>query len=124
MENGALLTGIWSSVARFGSGPNAIEIFGSDGTIRYLSGTDAPGSGTILAAKAGDSALQEVEIPAADARAWTVEADFIAAVREGRRDPEPSFWDGLKYMEFTDAADRSMREGRAVDLPYDPSLAP
>ena len=124
MENGALFSGLWSGVAQFGAEPNAIEIFGSDGTIRYLSGTDAPGSGQILAARAGDSALREVAIPEAEARSWTVEADFIAAVRQGRRDPEPSFWDGLKYMEFTDAVDRSLREGRAIDLPYDPTLKP
>jgi predicted dehydrogenase len=62
-----------------------------------------------------------VEIPAAEARAWTVEADFVAAVREGKRDPEPSFWDGLKYMEFTDAVFKSAAEGHAVDLPYDPT---
>jgi predicted dehydrogenase len=122
MENGALFTGLWSGVARFGGEPNAIEIFGSDGTIRYLSGTDAAGSGKLLAARANESALREVEIPAAEARPWTVEADFIAAVRAGKRDPEPSFWDGLKYMEFTDAVDTSLREARAVDLPYDRTL--
>lgn len=122
MENGALFSGLWSAVAPFGAEPNAIEIFGSEGTIRYLSGTDAPGSGKILAAKAGESALRDISIPESETRSWTVEADFIAAVRTGQQDPEPSFWDGLKYMEFTDAAARSAGEGRAVDLPYDQDL--
>jgi predicted dehydrogenase len=121
LENGALFSGLWSGVARFGDSPNAIEVFGSEGTIRYLSGTDAPGSGQILAAKREEPELREVEIPAAEARAWTVEADFVAAVREGKRDPEPSFSDGLKYMEFTDAVFKSAAEGHAVDLPYDPA---
>lgn len=122
MENGAHFGGVWSGVARFGAEPNGIELFGSAGTIRYLSGTDAPGSGKVLVGKAGDPALHEVQIPESDAGKWTVEADFIKAVREGRREAPTSFWDGLKYMEFTDAMDKSIHEGRAVDLPYDPGL--
>ena len=122
LENGALFSGLWSGVARLGADLNAIEIFGSDGTIRYLSGTDTPGSGGILAAKTSESELREIPIPDDQARTWTVEADFIRAVRDGKRDPEPSFWDGLKYMEFTDAVFRSAAEGRAVDLPYDRQL--
>ena len=122
METGALFSGLWSGVAQFGDEPNAIEMFGSHGTIRYLSGTDAPGSGTILAAKVGEKELREVPVPDAEVRTWTVEADFVNAVREGKRDPEPSFFDGLKYMEFTDAAVRSAAEGRRVDLPYDKEL--
>jgi predicted dehydrogenase len=118
MENGALFSGLWSGIAKFGEGANAIEIFGSDGTIRYLTGTDAPGSGKILAGKAGDAEAHEVPIPEQEARRWTVEEDFIRAVREGKRDPEPSFHDGLKYMEFTDAVFRSVASGRAIDLPY------
>jgi predicted dehydrogenase len=124
MEDGALFSGLWSGVARFGEGPNAIEIYGSDGSIRYLSGTDAPGSGRVLAARTGDTELRDVPIPDAEAGRWTVERDFIAAVREGRPDPAPSFWDGLKYMEFTDAVFKSAAEGRAVDLPYEPELRP
>ncbi|HEV2121340.1 MAG TPA: Gfo/Idh/MocA family oxidoreductase [Chloroflexota bacterium] len=124
MENGALLSGLWSSVTRFASDLNMIEIYGSEGTIRYLLGMDAPGSGKILAAKANEEGLKEVPIPESEARPWTVEQDFIEAVREGKRDPEPSFWDGLKYMEFTDAVVKSAREGRAVDLPYESDLKP
>ncbi|MBI3972943.1 MAG: Gfo/Idh/MocA family oxidoreductase [Chloroflexi bacterium] len=123
MESGALFSGLWCGVAKFGADLNAIEIYGSDGTIRYRSGTDAPGSGKILAARAGDSELREVPIPDSEARAWTVEEDFVRAVRDGKPDPEPSFWDGLKYMEFTDAVAKSASEGRDVKLPYEPDLA-
>ena len=117
MEKGALFSGLWSGVAAFGAEPNAIEIFGSDGTIRYLAGMDTPGSGQILAGKAGEAGLREVPIEEHEARPWTVEADFIAAVRQGKRDPEPSFFDGPKYMEFTEAGFKSAAEVRAVDLP-------
>jgi predicted dehydrogenase len=117
MENGALFSGLWSGVARLGDAPNAIEVYGSEGSIRYQAGQDAPGSGRILAARTSDAELKDVPIPDAEARSWTVEADFIAAVREGKTDPEPSFLDGLKYMEFTEAVFKSAAEGRAVDLP-------
>ena len=122
MENGALLTGFWSTLAKFGAEGNAIEIYGSDGTIRYQSGTDAPNSGKILAGRATDKELRDVPVSESEARKWTVEEDFIEAVRQGKKDPEPSFWDGLKYMEFTDAVFKSADEGRAVDLPYDRGL--
>ncbi|CAA9292030.1 MAG: NADH-dependent dehydrogenase [uncultured Chloroflexi bacterium] len=122
MENGALLSGLWSSVAKFGADGNSIEIYGSDGTIRYQFGMDAPGSGKILAGKASDQALQEVSISDDEARPWTVESDFVEAVRQGKPDPEPSFWDGLKYMEFTEAVAKSAQDGRAVDLPFEKDL--
>ena len=122
MENGALLTGLWSAVAKFGAEGNAIEIYGSDGTIRYQAGSDAPGSGKILAGKASDAKLQEVQVSESEARAWTVEQDFIEAVRAGKTDPEPSFWDGLKYMEFTEAVFKSAKEGCAVELPLEKGL--
>jgi predicted dehydrogenase len=123
MENGALFSGLWSGVARHGAEANAIEIFGSDGTIRYLAGTDAPGSGRILAARNGESQLRDIPIADDEARRWTVEADFIAAVRSRKKDPEPSFKDGLKYMELTDAIFHSASEGRAVELPFDRDVA-
>jgi predicted dehydrogenase len=122
MENGALLSGLWSGVAKFGAEGNGIEIYGSEGTIRYASGTDAPNSGKLMVGKASDKELKDYPIPESEARKWTVEEDFIEAVRQGKPDPEPSFWDGLKYMEFTDAAFKSADTGRAVDLPYDKDL--
>jgi hypothetical protein len=48
-------------------------------------------------------------------REWTVEADWINAIREVAP-VEPSFRDGLLYMEFTDAVYRSAEAGCAVDL--------
>ena len=99
-----------------------IEIYGSEGTIRYLSGTDAPGSGTILIGKRTDSQLHECPISPDEEMHWTAEADFIHAIREGRTDPEPSFLDGLRYMEVTDAIFQSVTSGRAVSLPLGAAL--
>lgn len=114
LENGALATIMLSGVARHAKDANRFEIYGSEGTIRYLAGSD-----TILAGKADDAELKEVSISPDEARSWTVEADFINAVRAGRRTVEPSFWDGLKYMEMTEAIFRSARTGQTVSLPFD-----
>lgn len=114
LESGALATMLFSGVARHAREANRIEIYGSEGTIRYLQASD-----TILAGKAGDAGLKPVEVPPGEARAWSVEADFVNAVRTGRRTPEPSFWDGLKYMEMTEAIFRSVRENRVIDLPFE-----
>ena len=114
LENGALATLLFSGVARHAKDANRFEIYGTEGTIRYLQGSD-----TMLAGKAGDADLKPVEVSPAEAREWSVEADFIDAVRSGKKTTEPSFWDGLKYMEMTEAIFRSARTGQAVDLPFD-----
>ena len=114
LENGALATLLFSGVARHARDANRFEIYGSEGTIRYLQGSD-----TILAGKAGDAELKPVEVSPAESRAWTVEADFVKAVREGRRTTEPSFWDGLKYMEMTEAIFTSAQTGRTVEMPFE-----
>jgi predicted dehydrogenase len=119
LESGALATLTWSGVARHAAEANAFEIYGSEGTIRYLFGMDKPGQGKILAGKASDSGLKEVEIPESEARSWTVEQDFVEGVRAGKHAVEPTFWDGLKYMEITEAIFRSAETGRAVDLPFE-----
>jgi len=113
LENGALATLLFSGVARHAKDANRFEIYGSEGTIRYLQGSD-----TILAGKAGGE-LKPVEISAAEAREWDVEANFVNAVRDGKRAVEPSFWDGLKYMEMTEAIFRSAQTGKTVEMPFD-----
>jgi predicted dehydrogenase len=113
LENGALATFLWSGVARH-AGPNFIEIYGDDGTLRYeIPNGEAPGK--ILGAKAADAEPREIPIPPEEARPWTAEADFIEAVREGRP-ASPTFEDGLKYMAMTEAIFRSAEQGRTVDL--------
>jgi len=114
LESGPLATFTWSGVVRHADEANRFEIYGSEGTIRYLAATD-----TIMAGKAADAELKPVTIPPEQAREWTAEADFIDAVREGKRSVEPTFWDGLKYMEMTEAIFRSASNGRAVDLPFE-----
>jgi predicted dehydrogenase len=99
-------------VARFAP-HNRIELYGAEGTLLYDLETDE-----IQGARGGDAGLRVIPIPDAEARPWTVEQDFIAAIREGMA-VEPSFHDGLKYMEFTEAVWRTAETGRTVSLPLD-----
>jgi predicted dehydrogenase len=115
-ENGALASWHLSGVTRFGA-PNMIELYGSQGTLRYNIDTNE-----ITGAQAGERDLKPLPIPADLRREWLAEAEFIEAIRTGNHDVSPSFTEGIKYIEFTEAVYRSSAEGRAVDLPFDPGL--
>ena len=110
MESGAQAAFLFSSVARFGMDPR-LEAYGSEGTLIYKIDT-----GTILGGKAGDNGLSEIPIPEDEVRKWTVEEDFINAIRGGPQ-ADTSFAAGVKYMEFTEAVFRSVEQGRTVTLP-------
>jgi predicted dehydrogenase len=114
LESGAVASYHFSGVARFAP-HNRIELYGAEGTLLYDLETDE-----IQGARAGEAGLRVIPIIEAEARPWTVEHDFIAAIREGRA-VEPSFYDGLKYMEFTKAVWRAAETGRSVSLPLDGS---
>jgi hypothetical protein len=45
-----------------------------------------------------------------------VERDFVRSIREGRPVELTSFPDGVKYMEFTEAACRAARSGAVAEL--------
>lgn len=110
MKNGMHATYMFSGVTLH-PGANVIEAWGSDGMIRYEIDGDR-----IFAARRGDQAPQEIPVPDASARTWRVEAEFVAAIREGAP-VTPNFDEGTAYMEFTEAVERSAKSGRAVKLP-------
>jgi predicted dehydrogenase len=110
LECGAVASYQFSGVARFAL-HNRVQLYGSEGTLIYDLETDA-----IQGARAGDTALRAIPIPPEEARPWSVERDFIAAIREGRP-VEPSFADGVRYMEFTEAVGRAAETGQSVSLP-------
>lgn len=102
-----------SAVAHHG-GPERVELYGSEGTIIH-----EPGSGGIWCGRRDESDLSWVTVPPELANPWNVEANYIAAIREG----EPvltSFADGVKYMEFVEAVYRSQESGARVRLPLAP----
>jgi predicted dehydrogenase len=118
LANGARATYHFSGVAPFGQSAG-ITLFGSDGVLQYDLLTDrirgaSRGAGA-TAAKLSE--LEEIPIPAGKSRTWTVEADFIAAIREGQPIDLTTFEAGVAYMEFTEAVARSAESGEPIELP-------
>ncbi|HVA49088.1 MAG TPA: Gfo/Idh/MocA family oxidoreductase [Pirellulales bacterium] len=103
-----------SGVARFGMGTQ-VHLYGSEGVLRYeLSPQDR-----LLGARRGETGLREIEVPADQAMAWDVEAEFIGAIRRQRQVELCDFATGVQYMEFTEAVARSAASGVAVTLPLE-----
>jgi predicted dehydrogenase len=76
-----------------------LEVYGSAGTLIYDFTADV-----IKAGRVGDSALEEVKVPKELAKEWTVENDFLDAVKAGSDErPNPTFEDGLRYMRVVQA---------------------
>jgi predicted dehydrogenase len=125
LENGARASYHLSGVTPFGQAMQ-IQLCGSEGVLRYDLQADRlygasrrQGRGTARA-----SELEEIPIPPERARSWQVEADFIAAIREGRPIELTTFETGVAYMEFTEAVARSAESGEAIELPLQEYTAP
>jgi len=110
MANGALSSWVFNGVIA-GPGVALIELAGSEGRLLYWVNRDE-----ILGARAGERELKPIAIPESEARRWTVEEDFVRAIREGTP-VSPNFEDGVKYMEFTEAAIRAAETGQRISLP-------
>lgn len=110
LEAGALACYHFSGVAARAP-HNRIELYGTGGTLVYDLDSDE-----IRGGRGPDRRLEAIPIPPELARDWTVEADFLRAIREGGP-AEPSFRDGLQYMEFTEAVYRSAKQRACIDLP-------
>jgi predicted dehydrogenase len=111
LVNGAHYAYTFSAVAPFHKG-DSIEIHGTRGALFY----DVP-SHEIRIGKVGkDKEALPVTIPENLRGSWTVEADFVAAIREGKP-VSPDFHEGVAYMEFVEAVGRSIEEGRTIALP-------
>jgi predicted dehydrogenase len=117
LVNGAMASYSFSGVTRFAP-ENTIQLYGTQGTLIYNLDTDE-----IRGARAGEAHLKPIPIPPNLVREWTVEADFVRAIREGTL-VEPSFADGLLYMEFTEAVYRSHAQGRVIPLPLEERETP
>jgi predicted dehydrogenase len=118
LEGGARASYHFSGVVPFGQSAG-IHLFGNDGVLHYDLQTDRIRGANRRsgATTAKMSELEEIAIPAEKARTWTVAADFIAAIREGRPIELTTFEAGVAYMEFTEAVARSAELDEAVDLP-------
>jgi predicted dehydrogenase len=92
------------------AGPAEAFVFGSEGTLRFC-------GEKLFGGKRGDKEWREISIPESEAGRWRVEEEFINAIRGKEPVRLTTFADGVKYMEFTEAAALSMETGQAVSLP-------
>ncbi|WP_152361297.1 Gfo/Idh/MocA family protein [Microlunatus speluncae] len=87
--------------------PNGIWLYGRDGTLRIS-------DGGLFGGRRDDDQLSPIDIP--DGIGWRVEEEFIGAIRGTEPIRRTTFADGLRYMIFTEAVWRSIRERRTVIL--------
>lgn len=85
-------------------------LFGEEGMLRFF-------DGVLYGARKGDDGPAPIEIPASERIGWRVEEEFVGAIRGEEEIRLTSFEDGVKYMEFTEAVQRSLATGRTVPLP-------
>ena len=109
MQSGATAVYHVSSVAHLGE-EASITVFGTKGSVK-LDGVGA------WIATSSETAFRPLEVPLEEQGGWRVEEEFVEAVLEGKPVTHTSFADGIRYMEFTEAVNISMREGRRVALP-------
>lgn len=114
MACGAQLHMQCSTVTGLGGATDAY-LFGDQGTI-YIDATDAKNN-KLFGGQRGDTELTEIAIPDAERGAWRVEEEFINAIRGNEEITRTSFEDGVKYMEFTEAVNRSIAAREVVSLP-------
>lgn len=118
LEGGARATYHFSGAASFGQ-ESSIRLLGTEGVLHYdLTHDLLSGASQRLGKKSG-TVRDEVEIPIPPEKAsgWTVEADFVRAIRQGTPIEFTDFATGVRYMEFTEAVARSAETGQPVDLP-------
>lgn len=91
---------------------NEVWLFGTEGTLRLDASTLELSGG-----RRRDSEIQKIVVPQEELGRWRVEEEFINAIRGQEKITRTSFEDGVRYMEFTEAAIRSAQSGQAVNLP-------
>lgn len=96
--------------------PHVIEIYGTKGALRYVMFGDG-----LFGAKAGDEDWSPIEISPEEAGSQDSDVQFVKAILGGPP-PNPSFEEGLRHMEFTEAVAQSIQGGMAVDVPPEPKL--
>jgi predicted dehydrogenase len=122
LSNGASIIYIHTPTSR-SINRTRIEIHGTAGTLICYN-PDEYGDG-IYGAKIGEGEPQRLAVPAEMRNEWdnpkgvSVEADFIAAIREGKTPSPviPTFEDGMRVMEIGEAWGISMKNNTWVNLP-------
>jgi len=109
LESGATAVYHCSSVARPKRGPE-IAAYGTRASFQLAAGQAS-------VAGPGEDTFKPLGVAQEKRGGWRVEEDFVDAIRDGKEVTHTSFADGVKYMEFTEAVNISLAEGRRVELP-------
>jgi predicted dehydrogenase len=89
-----------------------LQLFGDKGMLIYDFETDK-----ITGGRVGDKEAVPIEIPKELEQRWSVEENFIAAVRSPANiHPSPGFKEGVRYMRVVQAVADSIAEGREVAI--------
>ena len=115
LECGATASYHFSSWAA-GSPGSRIEIYGDRGALVYRLFAEE-----IRGRTGSDAEFRPIPIPRGEQRVQDTDSRFIRAILEGTP-VEPSFQEGLFYMEFLEAVAISMKTGRSVSLPPEPRM--
>jgi predicted dehydrogenase len=103
-ESGAVVMNVLNWAARFGE--SRIELYGDKGTVVYKQRGDV-----LLAGQEGDEGLKELPIPPELDGQWLVEEEFVRLVIGEVSEPSFRFEDGVRNMEYLEAAYNSAMQG-------------
>jgi predicted dehydrogenase len=87
-------------------------IFGSEATLFFNLKEKQ-----LYMATRGQTSMELVNIPENEKRGWQVEADFITSIRNHQEALLTSFFEGMRYMAFTEAVHISAQTGRRIWVP-------
>jgi len=108
-ESGAVVMNVLNWAARFGE--SRIEVYGDQGTLVYKQRGDV-----LLSAREGDEALRELPIPPEHDGPWLVEEEFVRLIIGEAEEPSFGFADGVRNMEYLEAAYNSAMQETWVKL--------
>jgi predicted dehydrogenase len=110
-ENGA--EGVLEFSGVHAGAPNdRLRIFGDRGALLYDFSNER-----VRSVKYGGREMEDIEVPKDLVTEWSVENDFIAAVKsKGRIRPRPSFEDGVRYMRVVQAVADSRARNEWVPI--------
>ncbi|MBN1685174.1 MAG: Gfo/Idh/MocA family oxidoreductase [Spirochaetales bacterium] len=93
-------------------GTTEAYVFGTEGTLLFA-------SGKLYGAKRGQEKLSEISIAENEIGGWRVEEEFIGAIRGKEKVKLTDFAAGVRYMEFVDGVNHSIKLGKGVSLPME-----
>jgi predicted dehydrogenase len=103
----------FSSITALEDQPQAVWIFGSEGTAHLDLSADK-----LYVGKKGDSKLHEHIFTPPKNATWRVEDEFINSIKGIEKVKLTDFQTAYKYMEFTEAVYLSLQQNKLIQIPF------